>query len=1086
MSQNVLDPSETPAAGIRPADLLSLAPEQQSLVRWLLRRREANLTAISDHFKQAPDQVQGLLEPLVQQGLVQQVDHDQTTYYRVRLALKAGRQIPKDVWEILDRKPEVANVFISYSRRDKAFVETFYRALQQQGRSVWVDWESIPLATDWWQEIQQGIDLADTFIAILSPDSVRSQVCSEEIDHAANQHKRLIPIVYRDVNPQEVHPALARLNWIFMRSQDNFETSLQNLLRTLDTDLDYLRQHTRLLVRALEWDRHQRDASYLLRGHDLATAKEFLDVGTHKEPHPTTLQTQYILESARIEAGQRDAEIHRQMQALQHQRIGLTVISLLLAVMTGLGLASFRLFRQAEASRTQADRLRLQTQHLYLKARSRTAEALFRSSQYFDALLEGIRAGVLLENSEELAADPRLRSQIITALQQALFWVREHNRLEGHTGVIWGVSFSPDGRLLASAGADHTVRLWQPDGTPIPMSQQHKSQVTAIVFTPDSQVLASGSDDGQVYLWGREGNLLQSLGEQGPSVTALGATPDGLIVVGRQDGSLQFWRLGKGETTRSQSASAGAPSATLVQTLAAHTAPIRAIQVSADGQLLVSADDSGSIHLRRRSPQGPFPAAPSQRLLGHQGRVSSLSLSLKAPLLASSSWDQTIRLWDLNGRFIRSFEFKDQARQGSNLVHQVQFSPDGQTLAAATADKRVYLWRLDGRLLTTLVGHSAQVRSLSFSPDGHHLASAGGDRVVRLWVLDRPHVVTLQDHQAEVLDANMAPDDQILASASADHTIKLWTREGRLLQTLWGHQSLVWTVDFSPNGQRLVSASSDHTVKIWDRTGKLLKTLTGHAAPVYEATYSPNGQYIASGSEDGTVRLWSASGQPLRTLKGHRQGVLSAAFSPDSQRLASTSWDNTVQLWQLDGTPIAILRGHSGWVLSAAFSPDGQRLATASYDNTAKIWDLNTNQVLVTLEGHTDGVYDVAFHPQRPALATASYDGTIRLWHLDGTLITTLYGQAEGINSIDFSRDGQSLIATGNDRTILIWDLKDFDNLEVLMTRGCLWVQDYLRTNPHLTSHDRQLCQPIAVGADAHVPSVDALWEEDPLDLETP
>ncbi len=1075
MSQNVLDPSETPIAGIRPADLLSFAPEQQSLVRWLLRQREANLVAISDHFKQAPDQVQGLLEPLVQQGLVQQIDRDQTTYYRVRLAPKAGRQIPKNVWEILDRKPEVANVFISYSRRDKAFVQTFYRALQQQGRSVWVDWESIPLATDWWQEIQQGIELADTFIAILSPDSVRSQVCSEEIDHAANQHKRLIPIVYRDVNPQEVHPALARLNWIFMRSQDNFETSLQNLLRTLDTDLDYLRQHTRLLVRALEWDRHQRDASYLLRGHDLATAKEFLDVGTHQEPPPTTLQTQYILESARIEAGQRDAEMHRQMQALQHQRIGLTVISLLLAVMTGLGLASFRLFRQAEANRTQADRLRLQTQRLYLKARSRTAEALFLSNQYFDALLEGIRAGVLLQNSEELTADPRLRSQIITALQQALFWVREHNRLEGHTGVIWSVSFSPDNRLLASASADHTVRLWQPDGKPIPMSQPHEAQVTAIVFTPNSQVLASGSDDGRVYLWQRDGTLLQSLGNQSTPVTALGTTPDGLIVVGRQDGSLQIWRLGEGEATRSPG--------TLVQTLAAHSAPIRAIQVSADGQLLASADDSGSIHLRRRPPQGRFPAAPTQRLMGHQGRVSSLSLSPKAPLLASSSWDQTIRLWHLDGRFIRSFEFKDQARQGSNLVYQVQFHPNGQTLAAATADKKVYLWRLDGRLLTTLVGHSAQVRSLSFSPDGHHLASAGGDRVVRLWVLNRPHVVTLQDHQAEVLDANMAPNDQLLASASADQTIKLWTRQGRLLQTLRGHRSLVWSVDFSPDGQRLVSASSDHTVQIWDRTGKSLKTLAGHTAPVYEATYSPNGQSIASGSEDGTVRLWSSSGQPLRTLNGHRQGVLSVAFSPDSQRLASTSWDNTVRLWQLDGTPIATLSGHSGWVLSAAFSPDGQQLATASYDNTAKIWDLNTNRVLVTLEGHSDGVYDVAFHPQRPALATASYDGTIRLWHLDGTLITTLHGQAEGINSIDFSQDGQSLIATGNDRTVLIWDLKDFDNLEVLMTRGCLWAQDYLRTNPHLTSQDRQLCQPITVDANA-LPSVDALLGESLL--ETP
>ncbi|WNZ45770.1 toll/interleukin-1 receptor domain-containing protein [Leptolyngbya boryana CZ1] len=103
----------------------------------------------------------------------------------------------------------MTDVFISYSRKDKLFVERLHNALKDQGRETWVDWQDIPLTADWWQEIERGIEGTATFVFILSPDSIASEVCTREINHAVKHNKRLVPIVYRE-GFGHTHPALAR------------------------------------------------------------------------------------------------------------------------------------------------------------------------------------------------------------------------------------------------------------------------------------------------------------------------------------------------------------------------------------------------------------------------------------------------------------------------------------------------------------------------------------------------------------------------------------------------------------------------------------------------------------------------------------------------------------------------------------------------------------------------------------------------------------------------------------------------------------------------------------------------------------
>lgn len=187
------------------------------------------------------------------------------------------------------------DVFISYSCKDKAFVKKLDTYLRKLNRDPWVDWDDIHKGEDWWTSIQRGIEEADTFIFVLSPDSLASSVCRDEIEYAAQYHKRFLPIVRREsFDIQQLHPAISRHNWLFFRESDDFKTAFKEFLQALDTDLEYVRAHTRLLVRTLEWQNKQQDNSYLLRGTDLDDAQQWLGQGINKEPRPTDGQVSYI------------------------------------------------------------------------------------------------------------------------------------------------------------------------------------------------------------------------------------------------------------------------------------------------------------------------------------------------------------------------------------------------------------------------------------------------------------------------------------------------------------------------------------------------------------------------------------------------------------------------------------------------------------------------------------------------------------------------------------------------------------------------------------------------------------------------
>ncbi|MBI5295603.1 MAG: toll/interleukin-1 receptor domain-containing protein [Chloroflexi bacterium] len=196
----------------------------------------------------------------------------------------------------------MSHIFISYSRKDLAFAEKIIDALVKDDLEPWIDWKSIPKGETFEGEIQQGIEKAEIFLFLVSPDSVQSEWCQKEIEHAVNNGKRILPIVIRDADPQIIHPEISKRNWIFCRDgQDDFNKAIEETRKTIHTDYEWLKYHTELQVKALKWE-PKKDDSRLLRGKELQEAeKQLAETSSQDDPKPTKIQRGYILASQRYE-----------------------------------------------------------------------------------------------------------------------------------------------------------------------------------------------------------------------------------------------------------------------------------------------------------------------------------------------------------------------------------------------------------------------------------------------------------------------------------------------------------------------------------------------------------------------------------------------------------------------------------------------------------------------------------------------------------------------------------------------------------------------------------------------------------------
>jgi WD40 repeat protein len=885
----------------------------------------------------------------------------------------------------------MSHIFISYARKDIRLAQKIVDALAANDLDTWIDWKSIPKGEDWEQEIYRGIEEADAFLFLISPDSAGSEMCYKEIAHALRNGKRILAIVLQDTDRKIIHPEINKRNWIFCRErQDNFKKAIEEVRKTIQTDYEWLKYHTALQVKALEWG-EQKDTSRLLRGGELKEA-ELQFVKGHHEPQPTELQRRYLLTSREFEDQQR----RRVAISLSIGFIVVVVLALIawqqknLAVSESnaktTALVNEKMARStavAEANARATAQFDAENKARIVRARALAAESVaLRDKNFQVSLLLGV---------EGYQADDNVQTRgALKDNEQAYPSLRRY--LNGHSGGISSLEISPDGRLLASADKHGKVILWNlASGKPLNENLEGYS----VAFSPSGKILAtSGGQGSDLTLWDVATGqpMFQPEKSKTGGIGAIAFSPDGrFIASGDSDSNVIIWDVTTGQS---------------LLDLQGHSGWVFSVMFSPDGQILASGGTDNTIILWDVNTWQPI-----RTLTGHSGAIQSLAFSSDSKLLASGSNDTTIILWDVASGLPTGEPFSGH----SDLVFSIAFSPDDKTLVSGSADRSIRTWDVQsGRMIgVPLVAHTDWVNDVIFSPDGKTLVTGSQDSSIIVW------------------DVNPSPSNK---------------------RALEGHTGLVWSVAFSPDGKRLASGSHDGTIILWDvASGQPVgKPWQANSGGVNTVAFSPDGKTLASGGDDRNIILWDvASGRPIgQPLVGHTDIVLSLAFSPDGQILASGG-DTRILLWDMEsrkplGKP---LERHTNWVSSVVFSPDGKFLASGSWDSSILLWDTSSKQpVGHPLRDTAERITRIAFSPTGKILASGGIDddggvldNSVTFWDVDSGNLSS--GHTGTVSSVSFSPDGKLLASSGGNNNIIIWDVLTHQPIGDPLTEKA-WITD--------------------------------------------
>jgi WD40 repeat protein/uncharacterized caspase-like protein len=660
------------------------------------------------------------------------------------------------------------------------------------------------------------------------------------------------------------------------------------------------------------------------------------------------------------------------------------------------------------------------------------------------ALLVGPLVGTVKAGADEGNKPPVPAEKIRPSLTPQL----------GHTGNVFSVAFSPDGKLVLTGSDDHTARLWDvatgkelrqftgitfvvssvafsPDGKKVLTGDWHGTvrlwdvlsgevvsyfffsghthAVHSVVFSSDGKQVLTGSTDMTARLWdAATGKELRQFKGHTAKVNSVAISRDGKqVLTGSADASARLWDAESGKELRQ---------------FTGHKAEVLAVAISSDGKLVLTGHEDNSVRL--------WDAATGKELrqfTGHTSRVTSVSFSSDGKQVLTGAWDGTARLWDpTTGKELR------RITDVTFLVESVAFSPDGKQVLTGNR-KAARLWdATTGREIRHFTGlTTGSVNTVAFSPDGKRLLTGVDGKSARLWDLAAgKEIRQCAGHTNWAQSVAFSPDGKLLLTGSDDKTPRLWdAATGKELRQFIGHTGSVYAVVFTPDGKQVLTGSNDNSARLWDAaTGKELRQFTGHKAYLTCMAFSANGKLLLTGSSDTTARLWDvATGKELRQFSGHLNTVFTVAFSPDGKQVFTGSWDKSARLWDTaTGNELHQFTTRPGKVIqlvSASLSPDGKQVLTGDSILSTKLWDAATGKELHHFTDHVAVLLFSSFSPDGKKVLTGSKDQSALMRDAaTGAKLHRFSGHTGGVNSAALSPDGKHLLTGSGDNTARLWD----------------------------------------------------------------
>ena len=805
----------------------------------------------------------------------------------------------------------------------------------------------------------------------------------------------------------------------------------ERLREWLTESREDVRLERQLLHSADEWAAAGKEKSYVMQGTRLRQFEEWAETTTLQlnqlENEFLKASLEVRREQEAIERARQERERELERQKARNLRIAAMIFGVAAVVAVLLSLFAFDQSNKANEQRSiaETERERADEQRVIAEDQREIAEeaqhvAELNERKNLSLALAANARGALSEHDPALALPVAIEArhvfdppeaEVLRILGTATFAPGPRFRFSDSPQSTLAVDTNSYGSIGAYAGSEGIIRLVSNVTGEALRAIETGSPVIGLSISPDDRLIAAGMADNTVGVWQLEsGTELYRLTGHEMMVTDVEFSPVGDVLASSSaDSSVRIWDVESG---------------TVRDTLQKHIDYVIKLSFSADGVRLASSSAAIGVDESERTPE-----------------------------------HNTIQVWDVaSGDNVLTIP-----PDGIGYVRDVEFSPDGLTIAATTwssalgGTARIYDSET-GAELHRLYAHRTTIANIEFSPDGAMLATGSRDGSVKIWDIEKGVEVTSYVRFPErVHDIEYSPNGEYMmiglgnagdfpngSDNPVDGSAYLWDLRNRTqAQVYAGHTNWTWAADISPDGSLVASGAGplslpaspddlDATVRIWDaESGQQIFALSGHGNTVDSVRFTLDGKYVLSASWDGTIRRWDLSdGGEAASYNVPDAKVYMIDLHPDGEHFVSASSDGIIRMWNIEsGQEVKQFLGHTADVNGVHISADSTLMASAAgnwggEDHTVRLWDVESGELLRTFEGHAAIVNYARVAPNNEFIISTSWDGSVRMWDVDsGAEIRQFVGHAGNTFGIDISSDNMTLLTTSSDTTVRMWDI---------------------------------------------------------------